>query len=229
MVPRSTQGVPGMGIEVTMKSFANLSNMKILSVFSVFLVGCATGPVEPPTMPSDPAARLAALMTGIYRHADTAVPVRDQRVALHSMGPGEWIYYQVNQGPDLKQVYRQRVLSLRSQADGRVIQTAYTLTAPTSFQAMGDKLSTLTLDQLQPETDRGCDMIWIEMPGGWSGQVDPSRCLIVSPADQAELRMGARADLNSQRLRRAETGYDLNGNRLWGSEDGEWMVLHRTP
>lgn len=209
-----------------MKSFANLSSMVILSAF---LAGCATPSVQTPAASTDPATRLATMMSGRYQNANMANPLHDHRIRIDPMGSGQWVYYQVNEGADLDQIYRQRVLVLRSRSDGRVVQSAYALTAPGRYQGMGDSLSTLTLDQLKPEMDKGCDMIWIEMPERWLGQVDPNRCMIIAPTQQAELRRGVRTDLNSTRLRIAETGYDLDGNRLWGSEDGEWTVLHRIP
>lgn len=213
-----------------MKSFANLSN---LTIVSAFLVGCVTAPVQTPAEPTDPATRLAAMMAGDYQRADAEVrmsdPLRDRRVRVDSMGSGQWIYHQVNEGSNWNSVERQRILSLRTQPNGRVVQTTYSLTAPETYQAMGDSLSALTRGQLRPELGEGCEMIWIEMPNGWAGQVDPNRCLITSPTQRGELRMGARADLIGNRLRRAETGYDLDGNHLWGSEDGQWLVLYRTP
>jgi len=211
-----------------MKSFSNLSNMTILSVF---LVGCATAPVQAPTNPTDPAQRLAAAMAGEYDRTSTSSdePLRDRRIRIDPMGPGEWLYYQVNEGADLEQVYRQRVLSLWTQADGRILQTAYSLTSPNIYETMGESLSALTLDQLRPALPSGCDMVWIEMPNGWAGRIDLNDCIITSKSSQAEIRLGARADLIDHRLRQAETGYDLDGNRLWGSEDGEWMVLRRVP
>lgn len=209
-----------------MKSFANLYNMMIMSIF---LVGCATTPIQPMEQTIDPATRLAIVMTGDYQRTSAGAPLRDRRIRIAPMGAGEWIYSQVNEGANWNSVERQRVLSLRAQPDGRVVQTAYSLTSPDIYQAMGDSLATLTLNQLQPELGKGCEMIWIEMPNGWSGRVDPSRCVIVSPTQRGELRMGARAEVIGNRWRRAETGYDLDGNHLWGSEDGQWVVLYRTP
>lgn len=213
-----------------MKSFSNLSNMAIVSVF---LVGCATGPVTPTTTPPSPEKKLASLMVGTYQPKNanpaTTNAVRDTREKIEPLGQGQWIYQQVNEGSALKKVARQRVLSLRAGSDGRVIQTTYSLTTPTPYQAMGDSLSGLTRAQLRPELGEGCEMIWVEMPNGWTGQLDPSRCMIISPTQRGELRMGARAEIIGNRLRRAETGYDLDGHRLWGSEDGEWVVLYRAP
>ncbi|GHB00617.1 hypothetical protein GCM10009069_24350 [Algimonas arctica] len=212
-----------------MKSFANLSN---LAIVAFFLAGCATTPVESPTAPTDPAAQLATRMVGTYQAKSAKIAadiVRETRVKLDPLGAGQWIYTQINEGPSFDKVSQQRVLSLRSQPDGRVIQASYSIISPSPYQAMGNKLSALTRAQLRPELGEGCDMIWVEMPHGWSGQVDPSRCVIVSPTQRGELRMGARTEIIGNRLRRAETGYDLDGIRLWGSEDGEWTVLFRAP
>lgn len=217
-----------------MKSFTNLSKM---TVVSVFLVGCATGPAPGPALQPDPATALAALMVGTYQpqtaNAATTDTVRETRTKIEPLGPGQWIYQQVNDAPGLKpalgKITQQRILSLRTKADGRVIQTRYALITPTAYQAMGDSLSDLTRAQLRPQWGDGCEMIWIEMPNGWAGQIDPSRCVIVSPTQKGALRMGGRADIIGNRLRHAETGYDLDGNRLWGAEDGEWAVLYRTP
>lgn len=211
-----------------MKSFSNLSNMTILSVF---LIGCETAPVQTPVESPDPALQLATAMNGNYMRTDAnlAEPLRDRRVRIDPLGAGEWVYYQINIGAALETVTRQRVLSLTAQPDGRVTQTAYSLTSPELYQNMGGSLSVLTLDQLRPERSDGCDMIWIEMPDGWAGRVDLNDCIISSQNSQAEIRMGARADIIGSRFRRAETGYDLDGNRVWGFDDGEWMVLYRAP
>jgi hypothetical protein len=211
-----------------MKSFSNLSNMTILSSF---LIGCETAPVQAPVKAPDPAQQLAIAMNGSYMRADANLtePLWDHRVRIDPLGAGEWAYYQVNIGAALETVTRQRVLSLIAQPNGRVTQTAYSLTSPELYQSMGGSLSALTLDQLRPELSDGCDMIWIEMPNGWAGRTDLNDCIISSQNSQAEIRMGARADIIGNRFRRADAGYDLDGNRLWGFDDGEWMVLYRTP
>lgn len=211
-----------------MKSYTNLS---IMTFLSVILISCTTVPASNPAADTGPAARLASAMAGTYLRPSPSSdePRQDRRVPLAPLGDGQWIYYQVNQGLDLEQVYRQRVLNLSEQLDGRVTQTTYTLTKPEDYQAMDAPIDQITLDQLTRGMESGCDMVWIEMPDGWSGRVDPSQCVIFSQRRQTQLRIGSRADIASTRLRQAETGYDLNGNRLWGSEDGEWMVLYRTP
>lgn len=231
MFPTSTQRRSYYESWVTMKSFANLSRLTIVTIILAILSGgCATVPLEPPNTPE---ARLAEAMVGDYGRAVTSgsvvEPIRDQRIKIDALGPGEWLYHQRNAGPDLSQITRRRVLSLRAQPDGRVIQADYTVPAPKSQQATQQWLTTLTRDQLRPAMNTGCDMIWVEMPNGWSGQIDPARCRMTPPAQTGEHYLGARADLVGSRLRTAETGYDEDGNRLWGEDDGQWVVLDRTP
>lgn len=210
-----------------MKTFSNLSNITILSVF---LIGCETAPVQTPAKFEDAAQKLAAAMEGEYlRTAPNAqTPLRDRRIRIAPLSGGEWVYYQVNIGAKFETVTRQRVLSLTTQSDGRVTQTAYNLTSSELYQNMDDSLDALTLDQLRPERSSGCDMVWIEMPQGWAGRIDINDCIITSQNSQAEIRVDARVDIIGNRFRRAETGYDLDGNRLWGLDDGEWTVLYRT-
>lgn len=189
-------------------------------------------PVEPP---NNPAARLANAMAGDYGHAPTSAsviaPLQDQRIKIDPLGSGQWLYHQRNAGPDLGRITRQRVLSLQAQPDGRVMQTDYAvpIPVPETPETTNQWLATLTRDQLRPEMSADCDMIWVEMPNGWSGQIDPSRCVITPPTQSGERYFGARANLVGSRLRIAETGYDQDGNRLWGEEDGQWVVLYRTP
>lgn len=216
-----------------MKSFANLSIFTIVAIFLAILSGsCATAPVQPP---NTSATRLANAMAGDYGRAlagnSVFAPLQDQRIKIDALGPGQWLYHQRNEGPDLAQITRRRVLSLRAQPDGRVIQTDYAVPAspPGTPQTTKQWLATLTLDQLRPAMSPGCEMIWIEMPNGWSGQIDPGRCVITPPAQSGERYLGARANLVGSRLRTAETGYDEDGNRLWGEGDGQWVGLYRTP
>lgn len=194
----------------------------------IVLGACTTTPA--PDTPIDPVTRLAADLAGSYNRApvDTAEPLRDRRIRLSPLGAGEWIYYQVNEGTDLETVYRQRVLHLQGRDDGTIAQVAYTLKTPEQFQALDAPLSALTLSDLDSAFTEGCEMIWIEMPNGWAGRVDPGRCVIFSERRDMEIRIGSRADLIGNRLRQAESGYDMDGVQLWGSEDGEWLTLYRS-
>lgn len=202
------------------------SNLSILTFSLFFLSACATSPI----IPTNPAERLAQAMDGEFLRLPDAsqTPLRDKRIRIDPLGPGEWLYYQINEGENLSEVYRQRVLQLRTDTNGRVIQTAYSLKTPEPLQAFdAAAITTLTLNDIEPTLGAGCDLIWIEMGDGWAGRIDPADCLIVSQRRQTEIRIGTRTDLIGDRLRQAESGYDLDGNRIWGSEDGEWMVLRR--
>jgi hypothetical protein len=208
-----------------MKSYTFLS---VSAVALTVLGSCTTTPV--PDTPIKPVTRLAMDLEGTYNRAisDAAEPLRDRRIRLSPLGAGEWIYYQVNEGADLENVYRQRVLQLQAGDNGTIAQVAYTLKTPEPFQALDAPLSALTLSDLDITLTEGCEMIWIEMPNGWAGRVDPGRCVIFSERRDTNMRIGSRADLIGNRLRQAESGYDMDGVRLWGSEDGEWLTLYRT-
>jgi len=208
-----------------MNSYSFLS---FSAVILIFLGACTTTPV--PDTPVDPVTRLAADLAGTYNRApsDTAEPLRVRRVRLSPLGAGEWIYYQVNEGVDLEKVYRQRVLHLQARDDGTIAQVAYTLNTPEQFQGLDAPLSALKLSDLDSPFTGGCETIWVEMPNGWAGRVDPGRCVIFSERQDMDIRIGSRADLIGNRLRQAESGYDMDGVRLWGSEDGEWLTLYRT-
>ena len=215
-----------------MKPCIFLSSVAMTVIFLRYLGGCKTAPPSGPYVdpPFDPVTRLAMELEGTYNRgpADPAEPLQDRRIRLAPLGAGEWIYYQVNEGVDLQEVYRQRVLHLQPRGDGKIAQVAYTLKTPTKFQALNAPLGSLSLSDLDSAFPEGCKMIWIEMPDGWAGRVDQARCVIFSDRRQMDIRIGSRADLIGNRLRQAESGYNMDGVRLWGSKDGEWLTLYRT-
>ncbi|MGB3456249.1 MAG: chromophore lyase CpcT/CpeT [Litorimonas sp.] len=190
----------------------------------LLLCACAS---SPQTNAAD--TRLAEAMEGIYVRpaSPEAEPLHDMRMRIDPLGPGEWLYYQVNEGEDLSEVYRQRVLQLRAAGPGRVVQTAYTVAQPERFAGTTRRFDTLSREDLDPALGGGCEMIWTRSGAVWSGRVDPDRCTIVSRRRGTELRIGARAELTQDGLRQAETGYRIDGTFLWGSQDGEWLSLRR--
>ncbi|MEM9879547.1 MAG: hypothetical protein AAF862_09770 [Pseudomonadota bacterium] len=90
--------------------------------------------VAPGTARSDNAQALAAAMVGSFetKPGDPDNNFLDQRAALAPLGPGQWVYLQLNSGPTRK-LYRQRVLQLTNQADGTVLQKAWTFKSPGLF------------------------------------------------------------------------------------------------
>ena len=150
--------------------------------FSLVFAGPAYALAQSPSQ----ASQLAALMIGSYETApdDLKNDFIDTRVALEPLGPGEWVYYQLNLGPD-REVYRQRVLQLTETSDGGVLQTTWSLKDPESFAVQPSASSLrkdVSMDDLVPALDEGCDQYWryedgIE-GGPWVGLVDPDTCEI---------------------------------------------------
>ena len=192
--------------------------------FALGLTACVTAP--PPTA----SETLAASMEGIFETAiGTEDAMRDRRVRIDPLGPGEWLYYQVNHRSDLS-VYRQRILQLESLPDGRVQQTAWTFNDAAAHVDLWDApevLASLTMGNLSTGLEQGCAQVWIREEDGWSGIVDPDTCLIDSQRRGTQIRIGAESRLSVQSLALAERGFDLDGDQLWGTDPGDFYRLDR--
>ncbi|MEL7298134.1 MAG: chromophore lyase CpcT/CpeT, partial [Pseudomonadota bacterium] len=148
---------------------------------------------------------------------------------------GQWIYLQLNSGPD-RALYRQRVLQLITQSDGSILQRTYSLHSDDDRRDLiedPERLSTLDRDDLEPAMAEGCDMVWrafTETSDGmrFRGVVSPDRCVIQSKRRNQPLAIGAETLLGVNAIWQAERGFDLQGNALWGSAPGEFNKLRRT-
>ena len=201
--------------------------MRYVFASALFLAACSAG------APDSPSEQLAAAMAGEY----VSVPgqsgnvLRDRRFRLKGADwqDGVWLYYQINRGPTRAaqdEVYRQRVLHLVDRPDGSVAQTAYTLADPKAFAAFG--LDKLTKADLASAMAEGCELIWRGESRNWTGVVDPDTCIIDSQRRQTRLRIGSRSELYGDTLRQSESGYAMDGSYLWGSKQGEFLVLERS-
>lgn len=188
------------------------------------LAGCVS--VATPNL----SAALAVDMAGTFETAiGTEDAMRDHRVRLDPLGPGEWIYYQVNHKTDLS-VYRQRILQLEALPGGRVQQTAWTFKDAAAHVDLWDKpeaLAALTLASLSTGLEQGCAQVWSRTDEGWSGTVDPGTCVIDSKRRGTQIRIGAESKLSAASLSLAERGFDLEGTQLWGTDPGDYYVLPR--
>ena len=182
-------------------------------------------------------SELAALMIGTYETApdDSKNNFVDMRVALEPLGPGHWVYYQLNTGPD-RGVYRQRVLQLTDQPDDHVLQTTWSLKNPEAFvidASAPGPLGTITMADLKPALEEGCDQIWsydeTKDGGPWVGVVDPATCKIFSERRQDEIAIKAEARLSAVTLYQTEKGFDESGQQLFGDPEGQFIVLYRQP
>ena len=195
-----------------------------IGLWALALAACVTPPEQ------SPAQALAAEMAGTFETAiGSEEAMRDKRVAISPLGPGEWLYYQVNHKSDLS-VYRQRILQLESLPDGRVRQTAWTFDDAAAHVDLWDKpdrRAVLSLEDLSPGLEDGCAQFWTQEGDLWTGSVDAGTCIISSTRRGTEIRIGAESMLDSESLSLAERGFDLAGQQLWGTEPGDYYRLTR--
>lgn len=180
-----------------------------------------------------PIDQLSTLMTGYFQTADDDPKntIRDRRIRLNAADfDGVWFYYQLNTGAEWK-VYRQRVVQLTSGDNGGVIQTTYGLKDPARFVDLWDKpdvLASVTSDDIEPYFEEGCEQNWqVSTDGAWRGYVNPTSCKIFSERRQAPISIEAEAILDQDTYRQTERGFDENGNKLFGTPVGEFIVLYR--
>lgn len=211
------------------------SEMKklVTAVLATMLLASCVSQPEPEAAEASNVERLAALMIDTFETApdDPDNDIRDQRVLINSPSlEGTWIYYQLNTGPERK-VYRQRIIELIARDDGAVIQKTYGLKSPEEYVAAWDnaeKLNALSQDDFEPYFDDGCEQIWrLDDTSGWIGYVDPATCKIFSERRQANISIEAEARLNEEAYRQTERGFDEDGNKLFGTKPGEFIVLYR--
>lgn len=199
----------------------------------------ATTPVETAAGASEETRveSLAALMTDIFETSpdDPDNDIRDQRVRINAPAlDGVWLYYQLNTGAERK-LYRQRVISLSAASDGddgrTVVQRTYILKEPERYVdawSEPDLLAEMTPEQIEPFFEQGCEQVWRpDNTGGWRGYVDPKTCRIFSERRQSYISIEAEAQLDETAYRQTERGYDRDGNTLFGTAPGEFIVLYR--
>ncbi|MEM7612097.1 MAG: chromophore lyase CpcT/CpeT [Pseudomonadota bacterium] len=203
---------------------------RLTTLFGALLLGgCAPAVVAP-----QPEKSLVMLLIGDFQTAaDAETQLTDRRRALESLGDGDWLYLQLNSGADQK-LYRQRVLQIARNAEGQVMQRTYALRSDADKRdliADPARLSALAMEDLEPALAQGCEVVWRpaadDGPWSWVGEVDPELCIIYSERRQARIAIGAKTLLNESALWQSESGFDLQGNRLWGSAQDEYVQLQR--
>jgi len=207
----------------------------------IALSGCAAGTSATDSKPVDAvrsvasADALAEMMMGTFKTApdDPDNTIRDRRVRITSPDfDGVWLYYQLNTGDEWA-VYRQRVVELSEGPDGGVIQKTFRLKDPTLYVdawSDPDLLVEMGADNIEPFFESGCEQVWMqESADAWRGYVDPETCKIFSERRQANISIEAEARLDGETYRQTERGFDEDGNKLFGTKPGEFIVLYRQP
>lgn len=189
---------------------------------------------------ADTPENLAEAMTGRFASDadDKGNRMEDFRVPVHSLGPGEWIYFQRNQGPETRterRAYRQRVLQLVPAPGGGVSQITWSLKAPELFASAPRHpgvLKALDKKALKLTMEAGCEQRWLFDAGSgengtWNGRVDRAECTIYSQRRQKRIGIGSETRLSADSLLEAERGFDLDGKQLWGTPSGAFTKMKR--
>jgi hypothetical protein len=75
-------------------------------------------------------------------------------------------------------------------------------------------------------------MTWALQPpdaaARWIGRVEPADCRIFSERRQAEIAIEGETRLGTKSLLQTERGFSLEGEKLFGTNEGEFIQLYRT-
>ncbi len=188
------------------------------------------------------ATKLAQMMNGHFVSApnENGDRIEDFRMSIDPLGPGEWVYFQRNQGPKRRterRSYRQRILQLVNRPGGGVEQVAWNLKSPELYSAAPRHpglLKSLTKKSIKRSMDAGCEKIWnLDMTAqpagdsGWAGKVDPASCTVYSQRREKQIAIGSETRLTSSRLFEAERGYELDLTQIWGTAPGQFTEMVR--
>ncbi len=170
---------------------------------------------------------LANAMAGTFVLKDEEQYLTDRRQPFVASAIGETlVHQQINEGDD-QVVYRQRVFVFRN-IDDHVQMVAWSFKEPGAWEnASPAMLGELTWDDLERSLPDGCEQIWEKTDDGYYGLLKPENCRIISSRTGKPRLIGAESQLTSDALKQTERGYDENGEQLFGTEPGEYLILKR--
>lgn len=170
---------------------------------------------------------LADAMAGTYVLKDEEQYLTDRRQPFAAPAMGKTlVHQQINEGDD-QVVYRQRVFVFEN-IDGHVQMVAWSFKDPGAWEnADQTMLSELTWDDLERSLPDGCEQIWEKTDNGYYGLLEPENCRIISSRTGKPRLIGAESELTSDALKQTERGYDENGEQLFGTAPGEFLILKR--
>lgn len=191
--------------------------------------------LTPPTLAdTDDLRELAALLVGDYFSAATG-GVREGRpiyLRIRSIeAPSDAhaaLYAEMRHDGVDGEIYRQRVYLFERQQ-----------TAPLRMQALvfedqqpavgliADPALWVRLGwKTQLALVEGCDTYWVRAPGGFVGKVDPKTCLIIGKRGD-QRRIASTTLITREFIGQSESGYDIDGARLFGNADDELYIWPR--
>ena len=161
-----------------------------------------------------------------FRETRRVIPAPDGAPA-----GGAWVYLELAQDGAL---YRQRVFHYTMHDDGRIAQQTYSFADPEKFASIVRPpalFHQLSMEDLTASLEPGCIVYWsfdadsAETP--WRGFVSPDDCTIVSARREARIAIEAETRLGPDIIQQTERGYDAEGNVLFGTAPGEFIVMER--
>jgi len=186
--------------------------------------------------PETPAQELSRLMVSTFvteQKGDEGLEssIRDRRIALKSdQLVGTWLYYQLNTGESHK-LYRQRVIKLTTVDQDTVSQELYTPKNVRAWENVWEKpglLENASLDDFDASLNKACEQTWTRLgPNKWRGYVDPKKCKIFSERRNKEILIEGESILSLASLKKAERGFSLDGQQIWGSKPEQFNTLVR--
>jgi hypothetical protein len=221
---------PNFGMP-TVQLISRWSGLRALAVLLSlgFVHGCAIPRKDSAAPVADPAAAVAALLSGHYSSQqqsetdDRFFDVRLFMTPIWTERSGEhWLYVEQAMATALDKPYRQRVYRVLAGVDGSAISEVYTLPGDPLVYA-GAHRNAHVLDALRPadlSERQGCAIhLRPTAPGLYSGSTHASDC----PSDLRGARYAtSEVELSQSQLSSWDRGYDAQGTQVWGAVEGPY-------
>jgi len=89
-------------------------------------------------------------------------------------------------------------------------------------------LENASLDDFDASLNKACEQTWTRLgPNKWRGYVDPKKCKIFSERRNKEILIEGESILSLASLKKAERGFSLDGQQIWGSKPEQFNTLVR--
>ena len=162
-------------------------------------------------------AQLLEWYPGHYSNADAALELNIVRVYAPLIG--DYVFYsQESAADDPRRVIAQRVVAFEYVKGQGIIQSLWSLAEPMRWRDA--HLNPELFKSLQPQDFApmpGCELLWTQKEGRFTGANDVKACRSTSPATGGTVRLELRAELTPEELALAEQSYDVSGKLVQGN------------
>jgi hypothetical protein len=179
----------------------------------------------------DPGLDLALRLEGVWDNgAQVAIEGDPARPHLHvrhiafesDAADGALVYAELRVGGPRGELYRQRVYEFGASNDPTALNMAiWTLVEPDNVAgAAAEELSGLTAEALE-RFNPGCDFLWREADGVWTGAIEDGACRITSSRSGIEMIINGEFTISADRFTHSESGRNAATNEhLFGPPGG---------